>query len=525
MKKAFGFSIIFIGVLVVYLLIYPPTFEQKFPVSEPPGNISFSEIPADFHHRWTEPSHPFTGAAVIDVDGDNRFEIFVGGGRDQSDALLSFQDNQLKDIIAGTGLDQKSAATHGAASSDMDNDGDVDLIVAREDGLTLYINDQGTFSGQNIPIKLQQDAVPLSVSISDIDGDGDGDIYVSVFVSFAAFKSATFNDQEHAKKNILLRNNGDLTFTDITDEAGVAGKQNTFHATFANLDGDGDQDLILSQNTGEVEIFRNNGDGTFTDMPTYSGYGFWMGLAVGDYDQDNDQDIYVSNIGTSIPDFLTSGDLKDDQWQNTNWAMLRNDGDFTFSDVAKELNLQGYGFAWGAQFEDIDLDGKQDLLVAQNYIKWPIHKVAPLASKALLQRETYKERKYYQVPSLGLDNTYFAQSPINVDINADGRPDVVWLNMDGPVRAFINQGTANFLTVRLPDTVQSLGAEVTVHLNNGQILQRQFIASTGLMTDTTPDLHFGLGAETDIIKVEVRTLSGQKTVIQSPEANQIFLLK
>ncbi len=82
------------------------------------------------------------------------------------------------------------------------------------------------------------------------------DWYISVFVDFPSFRSATYNDPTHAKENRMLLNNGDLTFTDITESSGAASKQNTFLSVFADLDADGWQDLVVAQNTGEVEIFR-----------------------------------------------------------------------------------------------------------------------------------------------------------------------------------------------------------------------------------------------------------------------------
>ena len=497
-----------------------PTFEDNHTTTAPVPVAAYVEIPTPFAHAWTEPSHPFTGAAVIDIDGEGNLEIFVGGGRGQADMVLGFKDGALADRTAGTGLASVKPATHGAASIDMNDDGWVDLLVAREDGLTLYVNNGGTFSAQPIPLTLQPDAVPMSIAVSDMDGDSDGDLYVSVFVTFPAFKSATFNDPAHAKANVVLRNDGGLKFTDVTKASGAMGTQNTFHATFANLDGDADQDLVLSQNTGEIEIFENKGGGTFTPVPTNSGYGFWMGLAVGDVDQDGDADIFASNIGTSIPDFLTSGDLRADQRQNSNWILMRNDGNLAFSDVTESLNLTGYGFSWGAQFEDLNLDGRIDLLVAQNYIKWPPHKIAPLPGKALLQLDAPEGRGFYQVPGLGLDNPLFGQSPIIVDLDGDGRADVLWLNMNGPLRAFLNRGAGSYLTVRLPDNVAALGATVCVTTTDGRKRSRQVIASTGLMTDPTPHVHFGLGAATGVETVEVITMDGRRTAIARPGINR-----
>ncbi|MBO6521734.1 MAG: CRTAC1 family protein [Rhodospirillales bacterium] len=496
-----------------------PRFEDDHISSAAPAVTAFEEIPVAFSHNWVEPSHPFTGAAVIDIDGDGRMELFVGGGRGQADALLGYRNGALVDLIEGTGLGKSASATHGAASSDLDGDGDVDLAVAHEDGLTVYINQGGRFEARDVPIQLPADSVPMSVSVSDINGDGFGDLYISVFVSFPAFRSATFNDPEHAKANIMLLNDGAMQFRDVTQQTGTASVQNTFHSTFVDLDQDGDQDLVLSQNTAELEVFERTGPMKFEARPTGTGYGFWMGLAIGDPDQDGDQDILVSNIGTSIPDFVTSGDLRDDQRQNTGWGYLRNDGAFKFTDIATAMNLDGYGFAWGAQFEDLNLDGEIDLLVAQNYIKWPLHRIAPLPGKALLRLNAPEGTAFYQVPGLGLDNTLFAQSPLIVDLDGDGRADVVWINMNGPVRAFLNKSPGQFLAVRLPDSPRTLGAHVTVALADGRKLTRQVIASTGLMTDPTPDLHFGLGDASSIERVTLHMPSGSSAAIEKPAVN------
>lgn len=182
------------------------------------GVKAFEEIPVDFEHQWQDGTHPLSGAAVIDTNGDGQMEVFVGGGQGQADALLSYSDTRLVNTIAGTGLSNLSA-TYGSVSIDIDNDKDIDLIVARNDGLYQYLNHQGTFTEQKIPLQLPDNSVPFGIAVSDIDHDGDGDLYISVFVAFPQFRTGVFNDPEHAKRNILLLNNGDASFTDITESS------------------------------------------------------------------------------------------------------------------------------------------------------------------------------------------------------------------------------------------------------------------------------------------------------------------
>ena len=148
-----------------------------------------------------------------------------------------------------------------------------------------------------------------------------------MFVDFPHFVPATFNVPEHAKANRLLRNDGNLHFTDITTPV-TASKQNTFTSLFVDLDGDRYQDLVIAQNTGQVEILRNRRDGRFEPVPFASGYGFWMGVAAGDFDADGDQDLFFTNVGDSFPPFVVKGDRHDDQPYNGGWLLLRNDGGF-----------------------------------------------------------------------------------------------------------------------------------------------------------------------------------------------------
>jgi hypothetical protein len=484
-----------------------------------PPPTPFTPVPSDFTHVWKKGSHPFTGAAVIDIDGDGRYEIFVGGGKEQRDALLSYRNGQLVNIEQGTGLSNTSA-TYGSTAVDMDADGDTDLIVARDNGVYLYLNDGGRFQERPIPVDLPVDSVPFSVAVSDIDHDGDGDLYISVFVNAKRFRSATFNDPTHAKPNRLLLNNGDLTFTDITESSGTASKQNTFLSIFVDLDSDGWQDLVVSQNTGAVEIFRNMKDRTFRPVPAPAVFGFWMGLAVGDIDKDGDQDLFFTNVGTSIPLFLTTGDLRKDQRHTHDWMLLRNDGDFHFTDVTNTYGLAGEGFAWGAVFEDLNLDGHLDLFVAQNYIKWPVHKLFKLSGRTYLQTDEHGAHAFHHAPTLGLENKNFGQSPLIVDLDGDGRQDLLWLNIDGPVRAFLNTSRGNYITFVLPDTVAALGTRISIETDQGTSYTRTVIGNVGMLTDQTPDLTFGLGRFERIQRAIIQRPNGQTKVISEPLINQ-----
>ncbi len=481
------------------------------PRREAPDSLAqprFEAIVVDFAHRWDrKTSHHLTGAAVLDIDGDGHEEIFVGGGAGQPDALLRLRDGRLVDEIVPTGLSSLSA-TYGSCAVDLDADGDVDLLVARNDGVTLYLNEGSVFSPRPLDVELPVNSVVLAIAVSDIDHDGDGDLYLSVFVDFPHFIPATFNVPEHAKANRLLRNDGNLHFSDITTPV-TASKQNSFTSLFVDLDGDRYQDLVIAQNTGQVEILRNRRDGHFEAVPFASGYGFWMGVAAGDFDEDGDQDLFFTNVGDSFPPFIVKGDRHADQSYNGGWLLLRNDGGFAFHDATREAGLAGYGFAWGAVFEDMNLDGHLDLMASQNYVKWPVHRLFKFPGKLLLG--SGDGSAFFE--SGAAENRAFSNSPVIADLDSDGRPDLFWLNNDGPSHAYLNRSDGHRVTVVMPAAVSSLGARVRLE---GVGYTREVVSSSGLGVDQSPALVFGLGAATRSERLVISWADGRVTRIEDP---------
>lgn len=488
------------------------------------GSIqAFVEIPikGDHENLWAQIHHPFVGATPIDVDGDGHLEIFLGGGTNHPDRLFFYQNGRLVNQIEGRGLSSLEA-THGANSIDFDGDGDTDLVLARSNGIFWYQNEGGHFIEHHI-LSSPAKTAPLSLALGDIDRDGDLDIYVSMFVDFANFASVTFNDPSHAKKNVMLRNEGNGRFIDVTDSSGTAGLQNSFLASFTDLNNDQWPDLIVSQNTGQIEIFRNLGTGRFEPVALETGWGFWMSLALGDVDKDGDLDLFSSNSGISIPRFFLEllGDGLDSQPRNYDWILLRNEGNFKFTNVAKAYRIDGYGFGWGGVFEDLTLDGQLELLVAQNYIKWPLHESFPLPGKVLIQQKG----AFYHQRALGLENPNFAQAPLILDINRDGRPDVFWVNMQGFNRAFLNDSSNHFLTLVFPDEGASLGAQAILTMADGQkSYLREVHNSMGMSTDQWTGLTFGLGDQSEVSQVMIKWPDGQSQILTNPQVDQAILI-
>lgn len=462
-----------------------------------------------FNHSFDDSTYAFVGSSLIDIEGDGIEEIFLAGGLGQSDALIKFTDEGFIDIIEGSGLDTDSPTAGGAISLDINKDKSVDLLVAREDGIYIYLNKKGVFTESKVDIKFEQDTVPMSLAAGDINKDGWVDLYISTFKSAKKLKLATFNDPDNLSHNVLLLNNGDNTFTNITSIAGVEYNQNTFQASFVDFNNDTWVDLVLSPNTDKVVVYENMKDSTFEKKAPLTEYGFWMGMTIADIDNDLDQDLFFSNAGNTIPEKAARGDLRKDQILELEWALLRNDGDFNFTNITEEYQLTNYEFAWGALLEDLNLDGKKDLLVSENYIKWPAHKIKKLSGRILLQGDN---QYIPAISALSLENPYYGTTPLTSDFNNDGQLDIVWVNLNGSTRVFLSkyseEKTNHFLKVLLPDATSSLGAQVNLYLSDGSMQSMQKIVGQGLMTDTSSTLHFGIPANLSIKKLEVQWQDG-----------------
>ena len=484
--------------------------EKELTVATPATPL-FTEIPLDFIHNYKKNTYIFAGSALIDVNGDGVDEIFIGGGQNQVDGLFRFENGQFINIATQSGFalpavalakdGGNAVAAGGALSIDFDNDNDVDLLVARLDGVYLYINNGGKFKEEKLDIVIEKDAIPLSLSATDLNKDGLVDIYISTFKT-PTKQRTIFNKIENRSNNVMLLNKGNKVFEDITKKSGLTYNQNTFQVSFVDLNNDTWQDLVIAPDTDKVVVYENKKDGTFEAKTPLTDFGFWMGLAVGDIDDDGDQDLFFSNIGNTISVSLARKDLLPEQKLDEKWALLRNDGDFKFTNITKEKKLDDYEFGWGALFEDLNLDGLQDLLVVENYAKWPIHKIKKLDGRVLLQEVSGSFTPITKVS--GLVNPYYGTSPLTADFNKDGYPDVVFINFSGPSKAYINKGGNNtYLKVSLPDNASSLGVRVDLEKMDGTILSKQVIGGIGLLTDVSNELVFGLGRDEIVKKVSI----------------------
>jgi len=517
---------------------------DRYPDQKIASLPTFEETVLPFTHVYTiEKSLPFFASAVIDIDNDGVDEIYLGGGLQQPDVMYAYQsDGSFKDISQETNIGApKNPETFGVAVLDVDENGWDDLVIARENDVFISYNTNGTFKEKRLNLPFDEISAPLSVALGDVNNDGHVDMYVAAYIKNRYVKGQTgFNDHTYGASSLIFQNNGDNTFTDITETAGMTYIHNTFQGNFVDIDGDRDMDLVVSHDTGQVRTWRNdtnfdsNGQAVGTvkftnvenpnnsDDPAKRQYGYPMGNAIGDYNNDGLVDFAFSNVGNMGPlmNRIVRGDLSKDQIYNPDIIVFKNEGNFKFTDTAEETNLRDYEFSWGMLFEDFNADSLQDLIISENYVQLPYNHLIYLPGRTLFQAEngkfTDKEKETNTV------NKAFEIAAIASDFNNDGALDMVRANLQGQSKVQMNNGHGNnWLSLELPNTTKSLGAVATARLESGKTLTKHFITSEGLCSDSSHLLYFGLGQDERISSIDIQYLTGPLQTLTNPGMNKI----
>ena len=484
----------------------------------------FKSLAFPFSNQFeSDKSLPLMASALIDINNDGIDEIFVGGGLNQEDGLFEYTDGLIKKSSFQLPAKPNNSSTYGAASFDLDNDGMTDLFLTTDAGLLWYKNTGNKFEASTIAIPFDDKSICAAVTFGDINRDGAADLFVSNYIKKDKMEGQTiFKDTTYGASSLLMINNGDNTFKDATADYGLNYVHNTFMGIFVDIDNDGWLDLVVAHDTGEVRTYKNETGTKFTKKsnPTTGKYAYPMGIGVGDYNNDGNIDFFFSNTGSSVPVFLARGDLAENDVFIKDWILFRNDGNFNFTDVAKETKVADFEFSWGAIFEDFNLDGRQDLVVAENYVDFPPHKLFKLPGRFLLQRS---DGTFSAVEDQAkVVNKYFGITPLSSDFNQDGYPDLLFANIDGPFRLLINQGgDSNYTAVRFPENAKYAGAVVTVTKTDGSTLTDTYVIGEGLASDQTATLTFGLANETKIQSIKVALPDGSQFQLPNPKVNAV----
>ena len=530
---------------------------QSPPPGTTPGRTRFVEVAAaagvTFVHRHSPtadkhyPESVPGGVAVFDYNADGRPDIFFTNGAEMPTLVkrgdgfanrLYRNDGGMKftDVTAAAGVSGIGYAM-GAAAADYDNDGHVDLFVAGvARNQLLHNRGDGSFEDATGQSRIASGEWSAAAGWFDYDNDGRLDLLVVNYVRWSAQGGRFCGDQAKGVRiychpryfeglpNRLYRNRGDGTFEDVSARTGIAkyvGKG--MSAAFADYDHDGDMDAFVTNDTVPNFLFRNNGDGTFTDVALTAGVALpesgrpisGMGVDFQDYDNDGWEDIHLTGIsGETFPLFHNDSRTRTGTFSET-----------TASSGIGRLTARLSG--WCSVFADVDNDGAKDLFTANSH---PNDRIDRTEASGWQQPNSLfindGAGRFRDAGDTGLAARPAVHRGCAIaDFDADGRADIVVLVLGGSAELWHNE-TGNghaWLTVRLTGTRSNhdgIGARITV----GEQV-RTMTTAAGYASSSHAGAHFGLGKTAGPVTVRVEWPSGTKQVVDGISPNRVVEIR
>lgn len=478
------------------------------------------------------------GAMFFDYNGDGWLDIYFVNGcwlKDVSDnrgrslrgklsnsLYRNNRDGTFTDVTTKAGVGDEEHYGVGCSAADFDNDGDLDLYVLNYGPNVFYRNNgDGTFTDISQQSGLANPNWSLSAVWFDYDNDGDLDVYVANYLQYDSGKFRSYYAAAgypgplsySGQPDALYRNNGDGTFTDVTKQAGIYRPNGrAMSATAADLNNDGLLDIYVPNDAMENYFFRNKGDGTFEEEGLAMGLAFGeggqgvssMGPAIGDVDRDGWLDVYIPDMGYG--------------------CLLMNRKDY-FEDRTAPSGLAvvcGQYTGWGGILFDYDCDGYLDVFIANGdaHHEYPEEDVLMRNDGAGKFVDVAKiSGEYFKQKYVGRGATYG-------DYDNDGDLDLLVVNLNDRARLLRNDGgnRNNWLIInpKLPNgKTDAVGARVTV--TTGSLIQIQdMIPVKGYLSQPDPRCHFGLGTAGQADVVEIRWPDKRTTRLTNVKANQIL---
>jgi hypothetical protein len=493
------------------------------------------------------------GVALFDYDNDNLIDIYfvdsltVDTAKDRKAARSALYRNRgqgkFEDVTDTAGVAHPGWGM-GVCTADVDGDGWEEIYVTALGGNTLYRNNRdGTFTDVTAKTGTAVGGWSAGCGFADYDRDGDLDLFVSRYVKIDLANLPQFGKDKTCEyrgiavqcgprglpgeSDFLLRNDGGLRFTDVSQKAGVSDSREYFGLGIAwvDYDEDGWIDLYVANDSTPNYLYQNQKNGTFKEVAFPMGVAVSqdgaeqgsMGVAVGDYDNSGRFSLWVTNFSEEYN------------------ALYRNVGDHfadaSFQSKTAAISLPFVG--WGNAFFDYDNDGRLDLIAVNGHVYPQLDKARLRASAGYRQRKLlYHNRGDGTFDEVGPRyGQVFTEERVSRglavgDLDDDGRLDVVINDLDGSPQILRNDmpGTGNWLLVRLKGKGANTGAIGGVVIARaGGVSQRRLVQSgSSYISQEDKRLHFGLGKSSSVDALDVLWPDGTKTTLTNVKANQIL---
>ena len=500
------------------------------------------------------------GVALFDCDSDGLLDVAVANGssierfKSGGDSFVTLYRQvrttdaapKFENITVLAGLTRKGWGM-AVTAVDYDNDGRRDMFVTGYGRNVLY-RGQGQCKFQDVTDTsgLQGSGFSAGAAWADYDRDGDLDVFVARYVfidlthlpQFGSSQSCTYRGIRvqcgprglPGESDLLYRNRGDGTFEEVSKKAGVSDDKKYYGlgAIWADYDNDTWPDLFVANDASPNYLYHNNKDGTFTELGLTLGVSYGesgteqgsMGVTWGDFDLDGRLDLFISNF------------------ENEPNALYKNIGGNGFIDrtLPSKIGQPSRPYVgWGAAFEDLDNDGWLDLLVVNGHVYPQLDLTQAKYQTGFRQpfllfrnlgdgtfRETSSEAGLRGLPLASRRGAAFG------DLNNDGRVDVVIVNL-GEAPTIIMNTTSNqnqsitFDLVQAKMNREAIGARLTLYTSK-HIQIREVEAGASYLSQNDLRLHFGLGVNEKIERVEVRWSNGELETVSGAVANQIVTI-
>ena len=484
-----------------------------------------------------------SGGLFFDYDNDGHLDIYlVNSGilnsasqpyRHPNHANVLYRntgDGTFVDATAEAGLQHDYGYGMGCLAADYDNDGDADLYLTNFGRNQLYRNDgDGTFTDVTSHAGVGDGNWSVSASFGDFDRDGHLDLYVANYLDYQLETAhACFLQGVHiycgpheypGARDTLYRNNGDGTFTDVTTRAGVHNTGKGLGVLFTDYNNDGYPDIFVANDAVPDFLYWNNKDGTFTDVAIPAGVAYnsegrataSMGIASGDYDNDGIQDLFVTNFSLEIN------------------SLFRNDNDGFYTMTTFEVGLADPSFSklgFGTQFLDADNDGTLELFVANGHVWDNVSEITPSLSyrqrcQIFENTGTGQFRDVSETAGRFFKRSIVARGVAVGDYNNDGATDILVTCCGEPPILLRNVSHVNdWVKIRLIGTQgnrDGIGAKVWVHTDE-RTLFREVTCGGSYASGSDQTLLFGIGVQKTLQSIEIKWQNGHTQTLDFSDA-------